>query len=221
MVVRGVTVASVDHVKSIEGVWRGSSKVEERWCHWCLMTIWWKWDWGSLRSGCVGRLWLRLRCWVGSASRILIDKIVKRIIWIRIVDDWLWWWRCYWIRRMVEALEGWSRRWEVVLRNQRVLSKLWNGMEVWSIIVGGWLNHITNSDDSRVDLVGVDVFQEESMEFWWNEIQGIRIVWRNFKVRNKLKCFVVMCNNSEKIFKKSLKISKFQNTLKKILTFVH
>lgn len=184
------------------------------------MTIWWKWDgvWG-LRSGCVGRLRLRLRCWVGSASRILIDKIVKRIVWIRIVDDrlWLWCWRCYWIRRrrrrMVETMEWWCRRWEVmVLRNQRVLIKLWDGLEGWSIIVGAWLNHITNSDDSRVDLVGVDIFQEESMEFWGYEVQGSWIMWSYFEVGNKLKCLIVMCNYSEGIFfnlKKPLNFIEF------------
>lgn len=60
----------------------------------------------------------------------------------------------------------------------------------------GRLNHVTNAHNSRVDLVGVHVLQEETMESRRHEIKGIRILLGCLKVGDKLKAVVVERQNS-------------------------
>lgn len=70
-------------------------------------------------------------------------------------------------------------------------------MEGGSEGVGTGLDHVTNSKDSRVDLEGTDVLEEEAVELGGDKVDGGWIVRCRFEVGHKLKRFKVEGESSE------------------------
>lgn len=73
----------------------------------------------------------------------------------------------------------------------------------------GRLNHVTDSQDSRVDFKGADVLQEESVEARRHKVESVRVSVGRLEIRNKLQALVIKRQRSvttNPVNKKELKL---------------
>lgn len=151
------------------------------------------WGWRESRGS--GMEWWSLRKVLGI--------VVKRIAWLsNKLREWRLWWSAWW-GWLIWNVRRW--RWIRIHRTWRWRRHLWEREGKQSILIElrnsrnsmtegmwwGWLSHVTDAHNPRVNLERTDILQEEAMETWWNEIKCVWIFVGCLKISYELKCFIV------------------------------